>query len=409
MTKSLNAEELINDENYQNMSVSEKALRALINARKFAMLVSSPGKAKTATIRQIAKDMGYDLITIVASRMDAQDISGFPTKGTIERTNEKGELVELPATEYAPQMWQHYVMEHKKVILFLDEFSNAHPSTRASFLSFIQDRQFPNGDNFPEETIMVGAMNPSDSAADGYELDKATSNRITFLAWEPSFIGWCEGFKRDNFGEGWINEKHEEYANFIIQFITDNRGMLHQENDASIGTGEALGVDISDSSQKAVLDYAWPSRRSWHNAAAILAADTSESQYVEDELLKGTVGARAATHFRKWLESHSRLDVSGIIENPDKFKGWDKLSVSDVTTILSSAIDGVDKDNVYNVIRIFEIIAEGERASYAASHIRDLTTCHKSFKHLLSKDEQAKLRGRLVEVVAKFKDITKTH
>ena len=198
-------------------------------------------------------------------------------------------------------MWQHYVMEHKKVILFLDEFSNAYPSTRASFLSFIQDQQFPNGDNFPEETIMVGAMNPSDSAADGYELDKATSNRITFLAWEPSFIGWCDGFKLDNFGEGWINEKHEEYANFIVQFITDNRGMLHQENDASIGTGEALGVDISDSSQKAVLDYSWPSRRSWHNAAAILAADTSESQYVEDELLKGTVGARAATHFRKWL------------------------------------------------------------------------------------------------------------
>ena len=32
--------------NYQSMSVSEKALRALINARKFAMLVSSPGKAK---------------------------------------------------------------------------------------------------------------------------------------------------------------------------------------------------------------------------------------------------------------------------------------------------------------------------------------------------------------------------
>ena len=83
---------------------------------------------------------------------------------------------------------------------------------------------------------MVGAMNPSDSAADGYELDKATSNRITFLAWEPSFIGWCDGFKLDNFGEGWINEKHEEYANFIVQFITDNRGMLHQENDASIGT-----------------------------------------------------------------------------------------------------------------------------------------------------------------------------
>ena len=41
------------------------------------MLVSSPGKARTATIRQIAKDMGYNIITIVASRMDAQDIWAF--------------------------------------------------------------------------------------------------------------------------------------------------------------------------------------------------------------------------------------------------------------------------------------------------------------------------------------------
>ena len=193
------------DKNKVRRSPSELAMRSLVSARVPVMLVSAPGMGKTATVRALAEEMGYGLITIVPSRMDAQDISGFPTRGEYEYPDENGNLVKAPVTEYAPQRWQQTIMREKKVVLFLDEFSNAHPSVRASLLSFIQDRQFPNGDYFPEEVVIIGAMNPTDSAADGYELDKATSNRIAFLAWKPDFNAWIEGMRIN-----WVKECPEK-------------------------------------------------------------------------------------------------------------------------------------------------------------------------------------------------------
>lgn len=392
------------------LSVSEKSLRTLMSARIPVMMVSSPGKAKTASVRAIAKEMGYDLVTIVASRMDAQDISGFPTRGTYTHFDKDGNEVEVPATEYAPQMWQHFVMEKKKVIIFLDEFSNAHPSTRASLLSFIQDRQFPNGDVFPEETIIVGAMNPTESAADGYELDKATSNRMVFLAWEPDFVAWCENFLENNFGEGFINKAHKEWTTNIVRFIKDNPGWLHKENTGNISAAGGKNIhnaDMNDPSVRAVLEYAWPSRRSWHNVARVLAHDTSQSQYVEDEIIKGAVGFGASLDFRQWLNEHSKLNISAIVADPDKYKGWDKLEISDATMILKSAIDGANEDNIDNVLRIFEILDEKDKKSFAAPMLPDLAKCHHSFAGKMTKEKSEAVKTRMVKIISKYNDYTR--
>ena len=121
---------------FEDMAPSEMMLRACILSRNVAALVSDPGMTKTATVRSIAREMGYGLVTIIGAQKEAPDISGFPTRGTykITLTSEDGstETMEVPVTEYAPQKWQHFVVENKKVIIFLDEFSNTHPSTRPS-------------------------------------------------------------------------------------------------------------------------------------------------------------------------------------------------------------------------------------------------------------------------------------
>lgn len=344
-------------------TASKSALKAIMKARICAMLVGAPGTTKTATVRSIAEEMGYDLITIVPSRMDAQDISGFPTRGELTVTI-NGESKTVPMTEYAPQYWQHEIMNKKKVILFLDEFSNAHPSTRASLLSFIQDRQFPNGDYFPEETILVGAMNPTDSAADGYELDKATTNRMVFLSWKPDNSEWLEGMK-DNWGRGCKSKLEEEWRLKIVRFLRDEPGFIHRENDEEITNGAAYGVDASNSSDMTVVRYAWASRRSWDNLSMILPqADGNE--YLEDLLISGTVGYSAANAFRNWLIKHGALGIEKIIKDPDGYQGWNDLTLDQMNKVLSAAIDGVNNDTVENVIRIFEIVSEMDKRSYAA-------------------------------------------
>lgn len=395
----------------RSISNSDKILMASLKAKLAVMLVGEPGTSKTASIKQLAKDMDKFLITIVPSRMDSQDISGFPTKGeyTYTETSSNGDekSVVMPITEYAPQIWQAKIMREKKVLLFLDEFSNAHPSVRASLLSFIQDREFPNGEKFPEETVIVGAMNPTDSAADGYELDPATTNRVLFLSWKPTVESWLEGMV-DNWGQGFTTENEENWRGLIVRFINDEPGALHMR-DQEMGDTSAYGVNVNDSSDLAVLQYAWASRRSWDNLSRVLGALDSKDSQIEDIIMAGTVGYKAATRFRDWLRKNGALDIKKIISDPRKFNGWATLTLDDLNLILRSSLDGVDQNTkankVLNVIDIFTIVNEIDRASVAAPYLVDLAKIKNKAKGLTTKEKE-EITEELFKVITLYKAIS---
>lgn len=368
---------------------SELALRAAMSGRIPVMLVGNPGTTKTAKINSIADEMGYKLITVILSQKENTDISGFPSRG-VYHYDGQDHLV----TEYAPQTWQLEVMFHKKVILFFDEFSNAHPSVRASFLTFIQDRVFPNGDKLPEETILVGAMNPIDSAADGDELDPATTNRMMFIAWNPDTNEWLEGMP-DRWGQGVKSENEKMWRMHIVRFIRDNIGSLHHANDDSVGTTETYGVDSSDPAQRTVLEYAWASRRSWDNLAVILGSlydnGVKNDTNTEDEIIAGTVGYSEAHKFRRWLQENSKLNVAGIIADPRSFKGWKKINQEEAHLILSAAVDGMNAENAENVLTIFGIFNEVDRMSLASGYLNDTVKKIGPMKKQFSAEKQKEL------------------
>lgn len=384
------------------MGTSEEALKALIKARIPVMLVGAPGTAKTATIKALAAETGYDLITLVPSRMDAQDLSGFPTRGEYTTTTDGVDTVHA-ITEYAPQYWQRDILQKKRVILFLDEFGNAHPSVRASLLSFIQDRQFANGEFFPKETIIVGAMNPTDSGADGYELDKATTNRMTMISWKPDNQSWLVGMS-DNWGRGVKSEEEQKWRNLIIRFLSDEPGYIHRENDTDVGTGESYGVNISDSSDRTILQHAWASRRSWDNLSMALP-ETGGNPYIEDIVMQGTVGASAATGFRAWLAKHGSLNVTKILAAPRKFKDWNSLSMDDMNIILSSSIDGVNKETIKQTIDIFRIVAEIGKESFAAAHLKRFANCHHNVTDI-TVEQRKEIRSEMFEVAGLYRNIS---
>lgn len=168
-------------------SITMVSLRATVEARKPCMLVGAPGVGKTATIRAMAESMGYELITLLGSQMDPTDITGLP-KGEVIAQDEEGK--DIWGTVYLSPWWQVKILQKKKVMLFLDEFSNTSSAVRASMLTMLQNREFPNGTVMPDETIVLGAMNPTEQASDGWELDKPTTNRITFLVWRSLNEDW---------------------------------------------------------------------------------------------------------------------------------------------------------------------------------------------------------------------------
>lgn len=392
----------------KNWTVSDSVAMSCLEARVPVVLVGDPGTSKTVKSKAYADQLGKELITVIASRMDPQDLSGFPTKGEYKIKDEHGERI-IPVTEYAPQRWQVEIMEKKKVILLLDEFSNAHPSVRASMLSFIQDRQFPNGDYLPEETAIIVAMNPTDSAADGYELDPATTNRMVFLSWNPSRDEWLEGML-DNWGKGLRTEHEAKWRSLIVRFITEEPGALHMMKDDDLNDGAAYGLNTNDSSDLAVLQYAWASRRSWDNLSKILGVhQPGVNTEIEDKISIGTVGAKAASRFRDWIRKNGVLDVKSIVAEPRKFNGWNGLSIDDLNLVIRTAVDGVNsestKDQIMNVAEIFTIIHEIDKDSIVAPYLQDLVRIGaKSTK--ATESEKKEIRDKLLSLARTFKEIS---
>ncbi|MBP3222306.1 MAG: AAA family ATPase [Actinomycetaceae bacterium] len=265
-------------------------------------LVGAPGTGKTKTIETYAKSIGYRLETIIASRLEPTELGGYPTRA--HYTNSQGE--EKVRTEYAPQEWQIRVMEHPNTVLFFDEFSNTPAGVQASLLSFIQDRQFPNGDKLPKETRIILAMNAIEDSADGVELAPPMSNRIAFISWKLDNNAWLSGFINKWGADMSDNEK--TWRSIIASSLEENRDLILTKRDEYGGEEiAAYGVNTHDENDVTVYRYAYATPRSWDNLASVLGSQVS-AQDPQDEVVsslsRSIVGGRAATKLSLYISEN---------------------------------------------------------------------------------------------------------
>lgn len=343
--------------------MTNQAVMAAVQARTPVMLVGAPGTGKTESVRAIAKLMGYALITLVGSQMDPTDIVGLPKGENLGKT-EDGEDI-FGTVNLAP-WWQVRILKEKKVILFLDEFSNTSGATRASMLTMLQNREFPNGYRMPAETIVIGAMNPTSQAADGYDLDLPTTNRIFFVPWKTSHESWYKGML-----EAWGNEVSADelaWREKIVKFVKENPGELHREP-SDRGTKEVYGANLNDPSEAEVFRYAWASRRSWDNLARILTSAPADVS-IQDMITQGTVGYSAAAKFRDWLRKNDTINPAAVLADPD-IVNWEEIVPNDLSMILRSLTDGVSEKTFVPTLAVFERVAKEGRAAEGGTYIYD--------------------------------------
>lgn len=369
------------------ITIAEKVLLASMKARMPAVLVGPPGVGKTAKLYELAERMGYELITLIGSQLDPTDIVGLP-KGELLGKSEDGK--DIYGTVNLSPWWQVRILLYKKVVLFLDEWSNTSAATRASMLTMLQSREFPNGQKMPKETIVVGAMNPTEQAADGYDLDAPTTNRINFIVWAPSVEEWKAGMLK-----AWgktVSQTELEWRRRIVSFIEDSPASLQKLPSSTVNTPEAFGVNPKDASEMEVLRYAWPSRRSWDNLARVLAYSDGD-RLIQDTLAQGIVGYQEASKFRDWLNRNSQLSPGELMANPKAIQ-WKKITQDESTFLLRSVIDSIlDKKSSVQAIAVFEEIARQGAQGIGAGYIRELMSrCTKSD---LDQDTIAKNRQRL--------------
>lgn len=369
------------------------SLKAAIQARMPCVLVGPPGVGKTASIRGIAESMNAELITLIGSQMDPTDITGLP-KGEIVGHNEEGEPIW--GTVYLAPWWQVRIMQKKRVFLFLDEWSNTPAAVRASMLTMLQEREFPNGQKMPDETIVVGAMNPTDQAADGWDLDKPTTNRILFLVWKTLNDDWYKGML-----SAWgreISKEEKFWRHRIVKFLQENPSYIHRENEEG-GTPEAFNIDANDPSAQEVLRYAWASRRAWDNLARVLSFVDQKNVAVQDEIALGVVGAASALQFRQWIMQNSSYDPRDVLKDPASVD-WATISVSDATLIFEALPSIITKANWSLAIDLLDTIAEAEVTALVAAHLQKIL--EKIMAGAREMGEQDTAQQRMLSVLRRY-------
>jgi hypothetical protein len=336
-------------------AITMQALRAAAEARIPAMVVGAPGVGKTASIRAMAKSMGYELITLAGSQMDPTDVTGLP-KGEIITHDENDNPIW--GTVYLAPWWQVRIIRERKVMLFLDEFSNTSSAVQAAMLIMLQNREFPNGQTMPEETIVLGAMNPTEQAADGWDLSKPTTNRLLFLTWKAPQREWFDGML-DAFGED-VDDEEKHWRRTVVKFLEEN---------PEGGTPEAHGVDLNDPSSLEVLRYAWASRRSWDNLTRVLSKTKRDDHMLQDELAAGMVGRSSAVAFREWQMKNSVVDPRAVLKDPRNAVDWSSIEVSEANIIFKEINELIDQTNWRQVVLLLRVIAEKEQHALVGAYI----------------------------------------
>lgn len=157
---------------FKNIKYAEDYLSIASDLNINIAFCGAHGRAKTSFVKQYADKNGYELITIILSRMTPEDMIGLPTSDKY-----KDNMV----TCFSSPDWLVKASDpDNKVLLFFDEFNNSEPDTMASILDLIESRE-ANGLHLNDNTQIVMAFNPPSIAPNGHVLSKATRDRICVI------------------------------------------------------------------------------------------------------------------------------------------------------------------------------------------------------------------------------------
>jgi hypothetical protein len=283
------------------------ALSVVIQSGVPGIAWGKPGTGKTSWIKEFAEETGAHLESVIASIREPSDFAGLPV------ITDKGD-VKMAAPAWAIRL-KDAVEAGKPAILFLDELSTAPPAVQSALLRVVFERVVGELE-LPEEVRIVAASNPTDTSSGTWTLSAALANRFVHIDWDIEPKTWVEGMTN-----GWDmeNDMHilpedwesgfPQIVSLISAFIQHRPALLLNEPD---NTEEAGG--------------AWPSPRSWENAARIMTAARSaglDKTYTL-ELLIGCVGRGAATEFLTWEQNLDLQDPEMLLADPKKFKVPDR-------------------------------------------------------------------------------------
>lgn len=254
---------------------------------KKPMLVSTPGKGKTAFVNYLANKLGVNIKAINTSTFEGVDANGMPYIDP-----------ETHQLNISKPFWLEGLKEGD--ILFLDEFSNAPSEVRNAFLQIILDQKLPSGAEMPQLRI-IGAMNPA-SDLEGYvEFSNAMKDRWAFIPFDFPVEEWHKLYK-ENFGKP-QTPREKKIREKLSAFLTTNPHLLEGRKPL-----KASAYGITDESEATTIEYATPNRRNWDNLARELARtkDEAEEKAMRKNMFMENVGLECWRNFKEYIATENK-------------------------------------------------------------------------------------------------------
>lgn len=244
-------------------SEAEQSIRACITVQQPLFMWGQPGVGKSSLIRQVAKALDLELIDLRLSLLDSVDLRGFPhmTNGRMAFATP----IFLPTDP------------DSKGILFLDEMNVAPQAVQAAAYQLVLDRRLGEY-KLPDGWAIIAAGNRETDQGVTYTMPAPLANRFTHIDFDVHFDDW----------RAWAlnNSIRPEVTNFI----SFRPGLLN---------------DFDPDKR------AFPTPRSWEFVSKII--DSTDSDAVERELIKGSVGEGAAAELAAFLKVYRNLPNPDVV------------------------------------------------------------------------------------------------
>lgn len=144
-----------------------------IKANQPFFILGHPGWGKTSIIKNIAKGMGFNIITVYLDKALPEDLGGIPIPKNIKRKVEKDNKVseeEVTIVQNAMPIWAAYILDNPdhKFLLFFDEMNQASEDVLKALMPIFLEREvcgvkFNNfwvggAGNYPEDNTAVNKL-----------------------------------------------------------------------------------------------------------------------------------------------------------------------------------------------------------------------------------------------------------
>lgn len=364
---------------------STQQLVTILNAAYFGgtkpvILRGKPGGGKTEFIKAWAAKHGYYVEFLNLSQMDPTDLQGHltvvtePDRELIDPDN--GQTVIVPGESYTKYTKPEYARnieralatgKYKGVILFLDEYSNAAPSMKAASLTLVQNKRI-NNLVLDDRVMIVAAMNEVADAEDGYTLGAPSANRLMHLDFETDFEDWKEGMLVA-FNQRQLSPAEFEQRFLIVKFLEESNSHWYAKPDSDEKAGQA-----------------WPSPRSWDNAAEVCAhlMDNPEAHL---RALDGYVGKAAAAEYTRVIRALKLPTYDSVMANPAAAP-WHTLQPDALYYVLQNVVARATAENLRRSGDVFIAAAEAGVTDVTSALVDDLC------KHAAALAKEGKIERR---------------